>query len=75
MAATGNRGGGRRSKGERSFVGVRVPVEYREKLDHVAKDRNLSVSEFVDGLIRHALDGMENDSRSGHEAQSLQRTA
>jgi hypothetical protein len=51
MATPGNRGGGRRSKGERIFVGTRVPVNIREGLGAVAKGDNLSVSEYVEELI------------------------
>lgn len=56
MAASGNRGGGRRSKGERSFVGTRVPVEQHEKLKEAAARENLSISEFVENLIASAVE-------------------
>lgn len=55
MSATGNRGGGRRSKGERKFVATRVSVECREKLDVAARSNNLTVSEYVETLIAQAV--------------------
>lgn len=55
MSATGNRGGGQRSKGERSFVATRVSVECRAKLDAAARSSNLSVSEYVEALIAQAV--------------------
>ncbi|MFF5794603.1 hypothetical protein ACFY5D_21375 [Paeniglutamicibacter sp. NPDC012692] len=55
MSATGNRGGGRRHKGERKFVATRVSVECREKLDVAARSNNLTVSEYVEALIAQAV--------------------
>ncbi len=59
MSATGNRGGGRRSKGERKFVATRVSVECREKLDVAARTNNLTVSEFVEVLIAKAVSDVD----------------
>ncbi|NKG21826.1 hypothetical protein [Paeniglutamicibacter terrestris] len=73
MAASGNRGGGRRSKGERFFVGTRVPVAHQEKLKEAAKRDNLSISEFVENLIVSAVDSPVHTGagRKGTERLSL----
>lgn len=47
MATTGNRGGGQRSKGERRFVGTRVPVRDHDLLVAAAAAHGLTVSEYV----------------------------
>ena len=55
MATSGNRGGGQRSKGDRRFVGSRVPVDVYDRLAQTAKAENLTVSEFVAALIGEKL--------------------
>ncbi|MNW39044.1 hypothetical protein D3C74_161270 [compost metagenome] len=72
MAATGNRGGGRRSKGERFFVGTRVPVAHQAQLKEAAARSNLTVSEFVENLIVSAVDDQQHGSgRNGSDRLSL----
>lgn len=56
MTATGNRGGGRRSKGDRRLIGTRVPVEYRDRALVLAERRGQTMSEFVESLIVKAVD-------------------
>lgn len=64
MASTGNRGGGRRSKGERRFVGSRLPTAYADQLPAYAKDRfNLTVSEYIENLIIQDMDRNLKDNR------------
>lgn len=55
MATSGNRGGGRRSKGERRFVGSRVPVDQADVLAIVAKSDGKTVSEWVADMIDEKL--------------------
>lgn len=72
MAAIGNRGGGRRSKGERFFVGTRVPVAHQDQLKEAAARDNLSVSEFVENLIVSAVNDPKHGSgRKGPDRLSL----
>jgi hypothetical protein len=59
MATTGNRGGGRRSKGERRFVGTRVDVKSADQLVRAAKGRGVTVSEFVEATIKKELASMD----------------
>lgn len=55
MAISGNRGGGQRSKGDRRFVGSRVPVDVYDRLAQTAKAENLTVSEFIAAVIDEKL--------------------
>ena|GEM_PF-6448974 len=55
MAATGNRGGGQRSKGERRFVGTRVPVADHDLLVAAAAAHGLTVSEYVAAVLTEKL--------------------
>ncbi len=72
MAATGNRGGGQRSKGPRSFVGTRVPVDEAQLLPHVAKLNGLTVSEFVAAIIHEKLAQADLSSLEWQEALPLE---
>lgn len=56
MASTGNRGGGRRSKGERRFIGSRLPIKYADLLPAYAKAQNLTVSEYIETLVIQDMD-------------------
>lgn len=55
MATSGNRGGGRRSKGERRFVGSRIPVKQAEQLDLVVKHEGLTLSDLIAVAIEEKL--------------------
>lgn len=59
MTAAGNRGGGRRSKGDRRLIGTRVAVEYRDLALTLAELRGQTMSDFVEGLIIKAVDEAE----------------
>ncbi|MDB5243862.1 MAG: hypothetical protein JWP57_4488 [Spirosoma sp.] len=48
---TAKRGGGRRSKGERTFVGTRIASDYKEDLGRLAKVHGMSVSEFIEETV------------------------
>lgn len=56
VAATGNRGGGRRSKGDRRLIGTRVAVDYRDRALEIAERRGQTMSDFVESLIIKAVD-------------------
>jgi hypothetical protein len=43
----GNRGGGRRSKGPRKFIGVRAPIALAEQMERAADEAGLCVSDYV----------------------------
>ncbi|OOP63106.1 hypothetical protein BMF89_07395 [Arthrobacter sp. SRS-W-1-2016] len=68
MAATGNRGGGRRSKGERRLVGTRMPVADADKLAAVAEARGMTVSDYVAQLVTKHLSHVQLDKISNQEA-------
>ena len=52
MAATGNRGGGQRSKGDRKFVGSRVSTDLHDRLSENARLAGFkNTSEYVAQLI------------------------
>ena len=55
MATTGNRGGGQRSKGERRFVGTRVPLPDHDLLVAAAAAHDLTVSEYVAAALTEKL--------------------
>lgn len=55
MATSGNRGGGRRSKGERRFVGSRIPVNLADHLADVAKQEGLTVNDMIALAIAEKL--------------------
>ncbi len=46
-SASGNRGGGRQSKGPRKFIGVRAPIALAEQMEHAAAEAGLCVSDYV----------------------------
>ncbi|MGY2747394.1 hypothetical protein [Arthrobacter sp. UYCu723] len=59
MAVSGNRGGGQRSKGNRKFVGTRIPADNADLLPAAAKLEGLTVSEFVASVIDDKLKSMD----------------
>lgn len=56
MATTGNRGGGRRSKGDRRFIGSRLPVTQADHLSIVARHEGLTVSDMIAIAIDEKLE-------------------
>lgn len=66
MTATGNRGGGQRSKGERRLVGTRVPVSDHDLLVAAAAVGGLTVSEYVAATLIEKLRS-ENQDRTQEE--------
>jgi hypothetical protein len=56
LAASGNNGGGRRSKGDRRLIGTRVSVEYRDRAAVLAELRGLTMNDFLEDLIIKAVD-------------------
>ena len=63
MASTGNRGGGRQSKGERHFIGSRLPIRYLGQLADRTASMNLTVSEYVERLVIEDLEQNRPDDR------------
>lgn len=55
MGTSGNCGGGRRSKGERRFIGSRLPVNLAERLDVVARHEGLTLSDMIAVAIEEKL--------------------
>lgn len=75
MAISGNRGGGRRSKGARHLVGTRMPVNEAEKLRAVAAAEGLSVSDYLADLVHKHLINVDVDTRYGQEALPISRAS
>ena len=75
MAISGNRGGGRRSKGVRHLVGTRVPVSDAEKLRAVAEAEGLSVSDYLAGLVHKHLMSIDVEALYGQEALPISRAS
>ncbi len=75
MALSGNRGGGRRSKGERHLVGARMPVSDAEKLRAVAEAEGTNVSDYVADLVHRHLMTINLDSLHGQEALPISRAS
>lgn len=67
MAASGNRGGGRRSKGERRFVGGRFPVDKAQKLHLAAEIEGVTVTEFLESAIDLRLQAVNFNARENQE--------
>jgi hypothetical protein len=60
MATTGNRGGGQRSKGNRKFVGTRIPASSADLLPAAAAKEGMpNVSEWVASVIDEKLKSMD----------------
>lgn len=75
MAATGNRGGGQRSKGARRFVGTRVPVKNHDLLPQAAAMEGYSnVSEWVAAMIDDKLKSLDFD-KDNQERLPLEQMA
>lgn len=55
MTATGNRGGGQRSKGDRIFVGTRLPRERRDLVVAIAKAEGITVSDLLAEMVDRDL--------------------
>ena len=55
MATSGNRGGGRRSKGERHYVASRIPVKQADHLTNVAKHEGFTVNDMIAVAIEEKL--------------------
>ena len=72
---TGNRGGGRRSKGERRLVGTRMPVREADKLAAVAEAQGMTVSDYVGGLVMEHLSRIELEDLTNQEALPIPRAS
>jgi hypothetical protein len=51
----GRRKPGRRSKGDRVFTGLRLPREYREAAEEIAKQDGLDVNDVLTRLVGEQL--------------------
>lgn len=60
MAATGNRGGGRRSKGDRKLLGFRMGTDKADKVSLVAKAEGYRyVSDWLADLVEERLNSTD----------------
>ncbi len=75
MASTGNRGGGRRSKGDRRLVGARMPVPDAEKLAAVAEASGTTVSDYVAALVKAHLSTVDLDHILSQEALPIAKAS
>lgn len=75
MAARGNNGGGRRSKGERRLVGTRMSIPDADKLAAVAEAEGMTVSDYVAGLVTKHLRNIQLDNISNQEALPIPRAS
>lgn len=64
MVSTGNRGGGRRSKGDRQVVSSRLPRRLAERLAERAKDEGMTVSDLIARFIDEGLDAMDEGKKA-----------
>lgn len=67
MTAAGNRGGGRRSKGERRFFGTRLPMDQAQMLLTVAPAQGLTVSEFIAATLEEKLEALAREDQPGNK--------
>lgn len=75
MAATGNHGGGRRSKGDRKFIGFRLETGRAEKLSRIAHEDGMPVSDVVAAIIERELEIMEKNREEMQEELPIGRIA
>lgn len=75
MASLGNRGGGRRSKGDRRLVGSRMPIPDAEKLSAVAEAHGMTVSDYVATLVKAHLSTVELDQITNQEALPIAKAS
>ena len=75
MASTGNRGGGRRSKGDRRLVGSRMLVPDAEKLAAVAEASGTTVSDYVATLVKAHLSTVDLDHITSQEALPIAKAS
>ena len=75
MASTGNRGGGRRSKGDRRLVGSRMPIPDADKLAAVAEAYGMTVSDYVATLVKAHLSTVELDQITNQEALPIAKAS
>ena len=75
MASTGNRGGGRRSKGDRRLVGSRMPTPDADKLAAVAEAQGMTVSDYVATLVKAHLSTVELDQISNQGALPIAKAS
>lgn len=75
MAISGNRRGGRRSKGERQLIGARMPVPDADKLRSVAEAEGSTVSDYVARVMHEHLMTIDLDSLYGQEALPISRAS
>ncbi len=75
MASTGNRGGGRRSKGDRRLVGSRMPTPDADKLAAVAEAYGMSVSDYVAVLVKAHLSTVELDQITNQGALPIAKAS
>lgn len=73
MAATGNRGGGRPSKGDRKFIGFRLETSCAEKLSRIASQDGMAVSDVVAAIIEREI--MERERNEQQEVLPIGRIA
>lgn len=75
MASTGNRGGGRRSKGDRRLVGSRMPIPDADKLAAVAEAHGKTVSDYVATLVKNHLSTVELEQVTNQEALPIAKAS
>ena len=77
MATTrvGNRGGGRRSKGDRRFVGGRLPVEKADRLHLAAEIEGVTVTDFLESAIDLRLQAVNFTARDNQDVLPIERYA
>lgn len=75
MAARGNNGGGRRSKGPRRLVGSRLPIPQADKLADVAAHHGTTVSDYVADLLCRHLDTIDLSMIDDQETLPLDRAS
>lgn len=75
MAATGNRGGGRRSKGDRKFIGFRLETGRAEQLSRIAAEDGMAVSDVVAAIIERELENIEHERNERQEKLPIAQIA
>ena len=59
MAVIGHSNGGRRSKGDRKFIGFRLSSAHAEKMAEYVQAEGLTINDLLSGLVEDFLSNVE----------------
>lgn len=67
MAVIGHSNGGRRSKGDRKFIGFRLSSAHAEKMASYVQAEGMTISDLLNGLVEDFLNTVDVEGSNHQE--------